>query len=410
MKGLKFINPSGLRARIGTTLRSNSIAKYAKFLIILVSLSLFLPYVHTSVVVSAVAIAFCILPGTRDKIFIHKGTFTLMVFAFITSIVALVYGNYLGLVRTGIFAAMYVIFCVTRALATKKFYEQLLNCICVGGTIATAGSIIEYIINRNIVGYRCRVFFTNPNFFGAAIMLVILICAYKAVVRGKNSILFYFVAIFNAVGIYLCGSMALWVILFVGVVILLLLNHEYKMLAVFCAISLTVLMIVVLIPQIIPRLNVISDTTGNRVKIWTFTIEQIKKAPVFGHGFFSYKFLYNQMSAVRPDIYKAALAHNILLDSMLSHGFVGTTLVGLYLIQFIKTVFECHDGLKSRNRSYVITTFIAAVGAAIACYGMIDTTVIWVQSGMIILFIASGIGVDERSLRHIDHAERAREK
>ncbi len=39
---------------------------------------------------------------------------------------------------------------------------------------------------------------------------------------------------------------------------------------------------------------------------------------------------------------------------------------------------------------------------------MIDTTLIWVQNGMILLFIASGIGVDERRLRHKQHAERAR--
>jgi len=32
---------------------------------------------------------------------------------------------------------------------------------------------------------------------------------------------------------------------------------------------------------------------------------------------------------------------------------------------------------------------------------MIDTTMIWVQTGMIILFIASGIGVEERKIKHL---------
>lgn len=408
MKKFNFINPSGLRDLRGTILRRNTIASSAKVLILLTALAIFLPYQITSVVVACVGVAFCVLPGTRDKIFIHKGTFTIAIFTLITATVALCYGNYIGLLRTGVFAAMFVVFCVARALATRGFYEQLLNCICLGGSISTAGSIVERIIHHDNPYYRCRALFTNPNFFGAAIMLVILICAYKAVLREKNTVIYYLVAAFNAIGLYLCGSMALWGVLFIGVIILLLLNHEYRMLTIFFAISMAVLMVVILVPQIMPRLNELSTTTVNRVKIWGFSIEQIKESPIFGHGFFSYKFLYSTLSPSRPDIYKAALAHNILLDCMLSHGFVGSVLVGAYLTQFIKTVFECHDGLKSRGHSYIITTFIAAVGAAIACYGMIDTTMIWVQGGLILMFIASGIGVDERSLRHIDHAERAR--
>lgn len=408
MKLDQLFNPSGLRDSEQLEVRINTIGTAARVMIMATALSIFLPYYITSIVVGTVGFTFCVLPGTRDKIFIHKGAFTVAVFTLITAIVSLCYKNYMGLLRTGVFAAMIVIFFVTRALVTKIFYERLLDVICAGGTASSIGAVIELIVHRDENFYRSKALFVNPNFFGAAIMLTVMICAYKAVVRGKNAKLFYFIAVINAAGIYACGSMALWGVAFIGILILLLLNHEYRLLAVFFGVAATILVTVVLVPQLIPRLNEISATTDNRIKIWEFAIEQIKEAPIFGRGFFSYRFLYGQLSPERPELYKAALAHNILLDCMLSHGIVGTAVIGVFLGQFVKTVFECHDGLKSRGNSYVITTFIAAVAGACAFYGMIDTTLIWVQNGMILLFIASGIGVDERSLRHKQHAERAR--
>ena len=163
-----------------------------------------------------------------------------------------------------------------------------------------------------------------------------------------------------------------------------------------------------MIPSILPRLNELGATTNNRVKIWNFAVEQIRQAPLFGRGFFSYKHLYNQLYPTRPEIYKAALAHNILIDSVLCHGIIGTILAGAYIFQYIKTVLYCHDELKARNHSYVISIFIASVSIAVVCYGMIDTTFIWVQTGMPLLLIASGIGADELELRHIIRAERSR--
>ena len=114
------------------------------------------------------------------------------------------------------------------------------------------------------------------------------------------------------------------------------------------------------------------------------------------------------MVTARPELYKAALCHNLLFESMLSFGIVGTAMIGAYLITFFKAILQNHDELKRRGHRYVVTTFIAALSVAIACYGMIDTTVVWVQTGMIILLIFSGIGVDERELRHLHNIERAK--
>lgn len=396
------------RQGIGESLRKNTIGYAAHIMIYVCALSVFLPYYLSATVIMLTGLSFCVLPGTRDKIFCHKGSFLLLAFAVMTAIVAAFYGNHTGLIRTGVFVMMMVVTLVARGLATKRFYERLLDCFIIGGCFSTVGCIIERIVHSDEPGYRCKAFFTNPNFFGTAIMLVILICAYKAVTHSKRVYLYYIAAVFNAVSIYLCGSMGLWFVLFIGILILLILNHEYKLLAVFMAIVACICVAIVMIPELVPRLNELLATTNNRVKIWSFAVEQIKEAPIFGRGFFSYRFLYNEMVAVRPELYKAALCHNLLFESMLSFGIVGTAMIGFYLIGFFRTILHNHDELKRRGHRYAVTTFIAALSVAIACYGMIDTTVIWVQTGMIILLISSGIGVDERELRHLHHIERSK--
>ena len=383
-------------------LQRNKNIGFARILILVAAFSCFVHHNIARIVIGAVGIIFCLLPGTRDKIYKEKSNIILTVFTVITSIVAVCYGNYIGFVRTLVFAAMMVVFSVTSKIVTKSFYELLLNVVCLGSSLATAYSIVEKIINEpKMHGYRCEVFFSNANFFGVAVMFAILICAYKVVSRAKHYFVYYIVAAFNAVGLYLSGSMSLWIIGAIGIVLLLIFNHDYKLLAIFLAVAVIALIGVILIPQFLPRISEIGGTTDNRIKIWSFAIEQIKENPIFGHGFFSYKHLYKTLSPTRPDIFKASLAHNLLLDCLLCHGLVGTTLVGIYLGDFIKRMIVCHDLLKRNSKKYSHIIFATATAAAIACYGLMDTTFVWVQTGMVFLFIVSGIGVDERILKHI---------
>lgn len=393
----KFFQKSN-RVEISPIIKNNTTSTIVHFSIILCALSVFLPYLVASIIIACVGGVFCILPETRERVFACKSTYLILAFSIITAFVALLNKNYVGLARTGVFAMMMVVALVARSIATKRFFEHLLNFLCLGGSLSTLGAIIESIIHRNYSHYRCKAWFVNPNFLGTALVLIILICAYKAVIRSRHTALYYFIAIFNAIGLYLSYSMILWFVLFIGILTLLLLNHEYRLLSVFLGVFFALLTVIILVPQLIPRLDELTQTIENRVQIWKFALENLKDAPVFGRGFFSYKHLYNLYSSTQP-VYKAALAHNILLDCMLSHGIVGTVLVGSYMVEYIRSLLNCHDGLKKHNTSYVITTFIVSIFVAIICHGIIDTTIIWVQTGMIFLLIASGIGVDEHELR-----------
>lgn len=379
--------------------KNDATTKFARNMIIVAVMSTFLHFYVAIGVITLVAIAFCILPGIREKIFIHKGTWCFGIFTLLTTVVGIYHKNYLGALIGVLVAFMFIIYLVARSLANAEFFDRMLDSLCVGGCLSTVVCVIERIVNRNIPNYRCQCFSVNANCFGVAIAYVILICAYKAVVVEKNVYRYYLAAVINAVSLYLCGSMMLWVVVFFGVVTLLVFNHKYKLLSVFLGLATVGIVAIVLAPQILPRLSELTATIENRVSIWSFAIEQIKEAPFLGRGYATYNFLYNMMAPSRPELYPAMLSHNLLVDGLLSYGIVGMLLLGGFFVSFIKAVLDCREGLKSRNQCYVIMTFVCALAIAVAIHGIIDTAMIWIQPGMIIMLIASGIGVAENELK-----------
>ncbi len=379
--------------------KNDATTKFAQNAIIVAVMSTFLHFYIGIAVVTLTAISFCILPGIRDKIFVHKGTLFIVAYVVMSIITAVYYKNYIGVLISILFALMMIIHLVARSLATKEFFDRMFDIMCIGGCVSTVVCVIEKYVNRHIAGYRCQCFSVNPNCFGVPIMIIILICAYKVVVAKKNIPLYYVAAIINAVSLYLCGSMMLWVIVFVGVLVLLLLNHKYKLLAVFLGVVTACVITVILIPQLISRLNELTATIENRVDIWTFAIEKIGEAPIFGRGFATYNFMYNIEAPTRSELYPAMLSHNLLIDSLLSYGVAGTLLLAGFFISFIKDAFVCREGLKKHNKDYTMITFVCAMGVAVAVHGLIDTAMIWIQPGLMLMLIGSGLGVDENRLK-----------
>lgn len=379
--------------------KNDATTKFARNMIIVAVMSTFLHFYVAIGVVALTAIAFCILPGIREKILIHKGTVYFGIFTLLTTAVAIYHKNYLGALIGVLAAFMVIIYFVARALANAEFFDRMLDSLCIGGCLSTVVCVIEKIVNRDVPGYRCQCFSVNANCFGVAIVYVILICAYKAIVVKENVYRYYVAAVINAVSLYLCGSMMMWGVVFIGVVVLLLLNHKYKLLSIFLGVATVGILAIILAPQILPRLDELSATIENRVSIWSFAIEQIKEAPFFGRGYASYNFLYNQMAPERPELYPAMLSHNLLVDGLLSYGIVGMLLLGGFFISLIKAVLDCREGLKRRNQSYIIVTFVCALAVSVALHGLMDTAMIWIQPGMIIMLIASGVGVAENELK-----------
>lgn len=372
----------------------------AKKLILLSVLSCFVYSWVARLAIIASVLTFFFLPGVKKGVFSHKSSYLILLFVVLGFIVAICYGNIYGIASYPMFFAIMCFCAVTRAIATRDFFEKILDTMCIGGCVATTIAVIEkisYIPNFSI---RVQAGFPNPNFLGAALTMVVFVCIYKVANKTKKIWFYCNVAVVNAVGILLCGSMSLWVVMAIGAAILFVLNKNTKMLIALLSAIALVFLALFFIPQIFTRLDEVSLTTQNRINIWSFAIENIKTAPIFGRGFFSYKYLYNQVSTTRPEVIQVSLAHNLLLDSVLCHGVVGTGILVTYLGIYFKNLISCRKELKENNRSQTLNSFIIAVCIAIICYGFIDTTFVWVQSGGVLLLIMlSGLGADENEIK-----------
>lgn len=361
---------------------------------------LFLPYWIISIYAGAAAFLCLLIKPLRKHIFTQKGSATAFVFITIAAAISLAHWNYIGFARTCVFIAALIIVFIARATMTRKFYERLLDFVCLGGGISTIVCIIERVYYWENPVYRCQAFFTNPNFFGAASVFVIFICAYKIAVRVKHYMFYSLIAMFVAVGVYLCGSMSLWAVTCLGVTLLFLLTRQYRLLFIFLGAVAVAAVAITVLPQLMPRLDEVSDTFGYRKTVWKLAIEHCKDYPLFGRGFYTFKFLYDTLHETQY-FYHAALAHNIFLDAFLCHGIVGVALIAATVVQYFRSLFACQKQRRLNKKHSPIAAFIISVSIAVACYGLIDTTFVWIQTGLILLFIATGLGVEENELEQL---------
>lgn len=371
--------------------------KIAEFAVMLLPFTAFLRYQITATVTACIGVLFCLLPFVRGLIFARKGTFLGVAFLGFASTVALCNGNYIGFRRTLVFAALLGISAAVKGFADRVYFEKMMNACILAGCLGSVHGIVQYLLNSDVEGYRSIGFYTNPNFYGTALTFVILICAYKASTHAKHTAIFYLAAILNAVALYLSGSMSLWLVAIICIFLMLALNKEYKLLIIFSSLVAVAVVVLFAVPDIIHRLDELSATVDNRKKIWSFAIENFKDSPIVGRGFYTYKFLYSQLPTPN-DVYPASMSHSVYLDSLLCHGFVGTALLLTAVSSFFVGVFSCRRKLKQQNKPSPILGFIIALSIALALYGLMDTTFVWIQTGTFIMLIASGLGVEEKEL------------
>ncbi|MBQ1182891.1 MAG: O-antigen ligase family protein [Clostridia bacterium] len=369
--------------------------KLLKAALLLIALVLYLPYAYVAILTVVTALSGLCWRFFRQSLLKYKGSFLAFVFLTVTAVVGLFNGNFLGFRRTCVFAAMLGISAAARSIMTKPFFEKLLDTVVLGGLMATVHSVIEFIVNHNVPDYRSQAFFTNPNFFGTALTFCILICAFKAATNVKPVWIYYCAAVVLAIGLYISGSMSLWLVAFIGILLMLIFLKNYKLLAIFCSIVAIGIVAILLIPGMIHRLDELSATIDNRLQIWDFAIEQFKTSPIFGRGFYTYKLMYNRLCDTQI-IYPASMSHSMILDGFLCHGVVGMSIITAAVIRFYTSLFKTRKQLKNKGYDRSISGFILAVGIAVSLYGLMDTTFVWVQTGMILMFFTTGLGIEDK--------------
>lgn len=388
----------GIISTFKTTLKS--LVKNDENLIFALVFSIFTHYIVTGIMLVGCAAVFLIKKESRRAIFSVNYCFVGVAFCALTALVALVCKNYIGaLCSLGAFFII-IIGVYAHTIMTKAGYETLLNICCVGGIIATLVTIIERFIYITLKSYYCKAGFFNSNYLASTLCTIVIICAYKVITRQGNIIWYYSIAAFCAVGMYLSGSMFIWVELLIGVSVLLSLNHKHNLLSIFLILAAFACAIVYFVPDIIPRFSQSGQTIHNRILIWELSLDNLKDSLLFGHGFLSYMHIIKGVTGA----YFTTHAHNIILEPLLSFGILGTITLLVFLALYFRRLLICKSFLRHSH----INSLILAITAAVLVHGLIDMTMLWIQTGMLYALIMSGVGAEERILSEIRQNSKAK--
>ena len=397
-----------MTAKNPATLRKNLLSD--RHIVLGAACSVFLPYVITAVLMVFFSVYVLCRNRTRKLIFAYREAYVLPLFGTVASLTAAVHGNWLGLV-IGIGLTLTLLFALyLRAVMTRLLFERMLSDACAMSLFGVVVAVIEKVAMRYYplrYAPQCKSIYFNPNYFGTVCSLVIIICAYKVITRQEGRRRTYFIiAAVNALGIYLCGSMFAVVEVLVGVAVLLIMARRHKVLIIMliaAAVGMfTVLLYPELLPKIIPRVGQAELTFNRRVRIWEASLQAIGTAPLFGRGGMSYHFLCEQYRATGqwpsydPDfslnLWHTHHAHNLILDPLLNFGVVGTALLAIYFARFAVSLIRNHY----RHINPVASSLILAAMASSVVHGMVDMTLMWMQTGFLFLLILGGLGVLER--------------
>lgn len=356
-------------------------------------LSLFLPFFVS--IGALVIFFFALMLNSRARKVALEGKATYLLYAFtaLSLLASAIGGNYLGILCTvGIFAVLAVGNFMIKTV-TKEVGDKIIKGIGRLLPVITAVTVIEFAIRIYFVVIcdqkirfmtRCVSFFFNPNYLGTvmAATALVYICLFLKSKdnRGKN---------------FLCGAMAIVCLLLsqsllsclgliVGGIVLLIISRQWGWLGLFAAVITAVVVAGVLFPQYVPRLDEVSETYELRLRIWRVALEGFKQSPIFGQGPLTYFHIcgdyVGKIEGVK--VWNTQHAHNLIFDSLLSYGIVGAALLWSYLATFFAKVFK---NLMGCDR--FVKGLIFALLAAVLTHGMLDVTVLWVQTGIMFLFV-----------------------
>lgn len=339
-------------------------------LLIFAVASLFLPYVLSAIVLIFIVARALILKKTRERIFKDKDTKFVLVFMLFNFASPLIFKNYLGfaafLALSGIlFFALYL-----RAFMTKSLFNKIAD---VSAFMSIAAAFASSFIKAPEHDMRSPSVFFNPNYYGAMITFMILLCAYRFISKEGNRIFLFLTILANLYGLLMADCQSAYFSIALGLWVLLLFKKCYKSFAVVTIVAVVGVIFLPHLTFIMPRISGAFENIMKRADIWQAGFEAFLDVPVFGRGLLAYKQI--------GTLYGGPVnnhCHNIFIDMLLSFGVIGCIPLVIYLVKNI---------IKIKGKESA--PLILALTAAVLLHGLVDVTLIWIQTGAFAAFLLS---------------------
>ncbi len=392
MKGFDFINTA--------CIKSEQFNKTDDRVFKLLAVSMFLPFPITFAAVATVLGMILFNRRMRTATFSNnKATIALALFSVFGYTVAAVYRNWLGIIALVGVMAIVIIGQYMAAVSTERIFTGTVDTICSLAPIAALTTAAEFIIRhfwgsvpeQDIVfEFRCGgIFYLHPNYLGTFAAIIAVLCIYRFYTNPEHRTRYIISGICCIVCIILSGSMFACIELAVAALVMITYCRKWRSLAILSVSLIAAGIAVILVPELIPRLDQADGTFLNRVNVWQSSYEILKRTPIFGEGLMTYYHIYNTEGVISGiEMYRTQHAHNILLDSLVSFGIVGTAMIIAYIFLAWRKVASA---IKSRSYPIEAALMVGVIVGALV-HGMIDMTLMWVQPGLIFMMVISAGG------------------
>ena len=350
-------------------------------------ISVFISIYATAAMILFSAIYLIMSQRLKNIVLTTPGIKYIWVLCILGVVAALANNNGVGMLLGMLLALFFLMGAFARSVMTSRFFDKIIFASCAASIFSFAVALIQYV-TFNGHPYRVCSVFVNANYYAAVIEMVVLFAVYKLCrVENRKQRGFYTIVIaMNVVGLSFSGCRTAVFVLIVSVSLMLLLKHRYKALAIFAGSCVLFAVLVITIPDVLPRMNYIDNDMGTRIEIWRRALEDIARHPVLGEGVMAFKGLHFVVNGI--DIVHT---HSIYLEPILSFGIFGTALIIMYLKKTMRPIWRMRNMKNDRDR------FELALGlvVSIALHGIVDLTAFSVQAGILLMMVFAMAGIQE---------------
>ncbi len=330
--------------------------------------SIFMPYVISATVILAVVFRALILKDSREKIFSQSGFKIILVFILFNFAAPVIHRNYIGIACFFAISVILIFALYLRSVMTKALFYKICD---VSAFMSMCCAVAATFIKAPEHSFRSPSVFFNPNYYGAMITFVVLLCVYRILSKNGNLIFLLATIAFNIYGLLMADCQSAFFAIGFGVWLMLLFKKCYKS---FAAVSALTVLVIIFLPSldfILPRISNAVENITIRASIWKAGLRGILDTPIFGRGLMGYRQIYS--------LYGGSVnnhCHNIFIDMLLSFGIIGSIPLLVFVTKSI---------LKARGKK--TASLIFALLGAVLLHGLVDVTIIWIQTGAFAAFL-----------------------
>lgn len=355
------------------------------------ALSVWLPYVLSAVILIAVFFTVILTPSLREELLKEKRMLVLSGaisgLSFLSSATAL---NVIGMLISFGVCMVLICGCFLRCTAEREIFDKCSAVLAVGSVVAVVLAVMQrgYYGNN---GYRPTAGAFNANYYGALIVFTLILSATHITKKGAElgsakrwyelprwawTVIFAL----NLFALMYCRSRSSLLAFMVCAFVYMILDRHMILAALCCVGFLGVWAIGYRYPDLFNWSNSLTYIFAERVTIWRSAWSSYIGSPrsvLIGRGPMTYYFVKDS-----EGLFSAHHAHNILFDTLINVGAVGTVLYALLLADMLSASFKA---MKSGRGEWLVSVVVIA---EVLIQGVADVTIMWMQTGVMFMLLA----------------------